>query len=178
MKRRQLSMNKKHQNNPKSLLSKDFKFLTDASLARLAKWLRLLGYNTDVFPRKAGREMLRQAEAENRIVLTRRRDMTERQFSGEVFLITDVIVGKQINAVIEKFSLKIDRQKMFGICLECNEKLCSVDKEKVRDLVPLFVFENCTQYNQCPRCLKIYWMGTHPRNALRFMERHIPNHLP
>ena len=156
----------------------DLKFLTDASLARLAKWLRLLGYDTIIFPREAGREMLRQADKEGRIVLTRRQDMTERQFAGTLFLIIDVIVGKQLKSVIEKFSLKINRQKMFGICLECNEKLNPVSREDVRDLVPPYVFENCDQYNRCPRCNKIYWMGTHPHNALRFMERHIPNHLP
>jgi len=144
----------------------------------LAKWLRLLGYDTIVFSREAGRAMLRQADAEERIVLTRRRDMAERQFSGILFLIMDVIVSKQLNAVIEHFSLKVDRKKMFGICMECNQKLHSVAKEEVRDLVPPYVFETCDQYNQCPGCKKIYWMGTHPRNALRFMERHIPNHLP
>jgi uncharacterized protein with PIN domain len=171
-------MNKKHQNNLQSSSSEDIKFLTDASLARLAKWLRLLGYDTAVFSKEAGREMLRQANAEARIVLTRRRDMTERQFSGILFLITDVIVSKQLKAVIENFSLTIERKKMFGICMECNRTLQSVEKEEVRDLVPSYVFENCDKYNQCPQCFKIYWMGTHPRNALRFMERHIPSHLP
>jgi uncharacterized protein len=170
-------MIKKQQNNFSSS-SDDFKFITDASLMRLAKWLRLLGYDTVVFPREAGRELLRQADAEGRIVLSRRGDMTERQFSGTLFLITGTDVGHQLNAVINKFSLQIEKQKMFGICLECNEKLNPVGKEEVRDLVPLFVSENCTQYNQCPHCLKIYWMGTHQRNALMFMKKHIPNHLP
>ena len=166
-------MNRKHQNNLQSSLSEDFKFITDASLARLAKWLRLLGYDTVVFPNEAGRTMLRQADSESRIVLTRRRDMTERQFSGNLFLITDVIVGKQLNAVIEKFSLKIERQKMFGICMNCNQKLQPVASEEVCDLVPPYVFENFDKYNQCPRCKKIYWMGTHQRNSFEFMKKHI-----
>ena len=170
-------MIKKHQNNISSY-SEDFKFITDASLARLAKWLRLLGYDTVVFSREAGRELLRQADAEGRIVLTRRGDMIERQFSGILFLITGTDVGHQLNAVIEKFSLKIEKHKMFGICLECNEKLNPVGRKEVRDLVPLFVFENCLQYNQCPHCLKIYWMGTHQRNALKFIQTHIPSHRP
>lgn len=177
MKHRPSSMNRKRQNdaNPSP---EDIKFLVDASLARLAKWLRLLGYDTAVFGKEAGRVMMRQAEAEDRVLLTRRRDMIERQFSGTLFLITDVSAGKQLHAVIERFSLDVDRQKMFRICLECNEKLSAVEKEDVRDLVPPYVFENCTQYNQCPRCQKIYWMGTHPRNAMEFMKRHIPIHLP
>ena len=122
-------MNVKHQNNFKSSSAEDLKFITDASLARLAKWMRLLGYDTSVFSKEAGREMLRQADAESRIVLTRRRDMVQRQFSGVLFLITDVIVSKQLKAVIEKFSLKINRQKMFCFCLECNQKLHHVEKK-------------------------------------------------
>jgi uncharacterized protein with PIN domain len=171
-------MNKKSLNNIDAAAREEPKFITDASLARLAKWLRILGYDTVVFPREAGRAMLRQADAEGRIVITRRTDMVERQFSGTLLLINDVIVSNQLKLVIERFSLKIDRDKMFKVCLECNEKLNSVKKENVRDLVPPYVFENCTEFNQCPRCQKIYWMGTHPRNVLRFMERHIPNHLP
>jgi uncharacterized protein len=171
-------MNTKYPNNVPPLIFDDFKFITDASLKRLAKWLRLWGYNTVVFPNQAGREMLRQAATENRIVLTRRRDLTERQFSGCLFLITGVDVSKQFNDIIEKFSLKIDRQKMFGICLECNERLYHVAREGVRDLVPPYVFENYTEYNQCPRCQKVYWAGTHQRNALEFMKKHIPRHLP
>ncbi|MBN1470989.1 MAG: hypothetical protein JW925_04345 [Syntrophaceae bacterium] len=113
-------MSKKHKNSLSSSATEDITFITDASLAGLAKWLRLLGYDTAVFPKEAGRAMMRQADSEGRIVLTRRRDMTERQFSGTLFLITDVIVSVQLKAVIENFSLKIDRARMFGICMECN----------------------------------------------------------
>jgi len=171
-------MKTKHPNNIHSGTSEDFKFITDASLERLAKWLRILGYDTVVFPSQAGREMLRKAEAEGRIVLTRRKDMTERQYSGRLYLIIDLKVGNQLNDVINKYSLKINRQMMFGICLNCNANLHPVEREAVRDLVPPFVFENCAQYNQCPSCQKIYWMGTHQRNALEFIKKHIPSYIP
>ena len=167
-----------HPSHNKGPAETELRFITDASLAGLAKWLRILGYDTTVFHQTAGRCMMRCADKENRILLTRRADMVERQFSGSLFLIKDLEVGKQLKAVIERFALKIDRDKMFGICLICNEKLLPVSREKVRDLVPPYVFENCSRYNECPRCKKIYWMGTHSRNAFRFMEQHIPNHLP
>jgi uncharacterized protein with PIN domain len=150
-------------------------FIADATLGKLAKWLRLLGYDTVLFPKKAGREMLRLAVAEGRIVLTKRMDMLDRQFSGCLYFIADNDIGYQLDDIINKFSLKIDKQKMFTICLKCNKKLNSVSAEEVRNLVPAYVFENCTEYNQCPSCLNVYWAGTHQRNALQFMEKHLAN---
>jgi len=171
-------MNQKYQNSTHSSVFEEFKFITDASLGRLAKWLRILSYNTVVFPNQAGRAMLRQAATEDRIALTRRKDMIERQFSGRLFLISGVDVASQLNDVISKYSLNVDQQKMFGICLHCNEKLYPVEREAIRDLVPPFVFENCTKYNQCPLCHNVYWAGTHQRNALEFMMKHNLLHLP
>ena len=152
-------------------MSDDLKYLADATLAKLAKWLRLLGYDTKVFKREAGREMLRLAVAEKRIVLTRRHDLLERQFSGNLYFVTAKETGCQLQEVTAQFSLVIDKQKMFQICLKCNERLFAIAKEEVRDLVPPYVFANCTEYNKCPSCQCIYWAGTHQRNALQFLEK-------
>jgi len=151
------------------------KFITDATLEKLAKWLRLLGYDTVVFHKEAGREMLRLAQAEGRIVLTRRSDMTQRQFSGCLYLIMGKDISSQLNDVISKFALKIEKQSMFGICLRCNRKLHSVSGEGLRNLVPPYVFENCASFNKCSSCQNIFWEGTHQRNALQFLEKHINN---
>jgi len=152
-------------------MNSDPKFITDASLAGLARWLRLLGFDTIVHGHEAGRPMMRLAEQEQRIVLTRRRDMLERQFAGELFLVPQVSTGRQLSFVIRQYSLKINPEKMYRICLLCNQKLHPIGREDVRNLVPPFVFENCDQYNQCDQCGKIYWQGTHVRNALQFLEK-------
>jgi uncharacterized protein len=134
----------------------NIKFLADASLGKLAKWLRLLGYDTIVFPKEAGREMLRIADVQGRVVLTRRTDMLTRQFSGCLYLIVGIKVAHQLKEVIQKYSLKINHQAMFTICLICNEKLIPVAREEVRNLVPPYVFETSSVYNRCPKCCKIY----------------------
>lgn len=152
-------------------MPKNKKYLTDATLAKLAKWLRLLGYDTAVFTRAAGREMLRLADAEQRIVLTKRQDMLERQFSGILYLVSAQDTDSQLKEVITKFSLDIEKKRMFRICLKCNTNLLSIEKEEVRDKVPLYVSANYSEFTRCPLCQSIYWPGTHQRNFLQFLEK-------
>ncbi|MDD4355611.1 MAG: Mut7-C RNAse domain-containing protein [Smithellaceae bacterium] len=146
------------------------RFITDASLTGLAKWLRLLGYDTVVYSGKAGRLMMRQAQDQRRVLLTRRRDMLERQFSGDILLLPAAGTGRQLGFVIRKLSLKIDYENMYRICLICNSRLCPTTRGDVHDLVPPFVYENYDRYNRCESCGKIYWPGTHIRNALKFLK--------
>lgn len=153
------------------IMSENPKYLADASLAKLAKWLRLLGYDTIVFPHEAGRAMMDLACAENRIILTRRQDMLERQFSGQLYFVANKYIDSQLKEVISRFSLIIEKQKIFRICLKCNEGLFPAAKEDVRHLVPPYVFANCSEFNRCPRCQSIYWTGTHQYNALQFLEK-------
>lgn len=145
--------------------------MTDASLAGLAKWLRLLGFDTIVYGSSAGRPMMQQAQSQKRILLTRRRDMQERQFAGDLFLLPEADTGRQLGFVVRKYSLQINSENMYRICLICNQRLHPVGREDIRNLVPPFVYENCDQYKQCDCCGKIYWQGTHVRNALQFLEK-------
>ncbi|MEN6623333.1 MAG: Mut7-C RNAse domain-containing protein [Smithella sp.] len=147
------------------------KYLTDGSLGKLAKWLRLMGFDTIVYPRTINREILNFAYSEKRIVLTRRVDMVKRRFSGQIYLIEGKETEDQLKEIVRKISLKIEKDKIFSICLKCNERLSPVPKEEVFDLVPSYVFANCDNFNRCPNCKRIYWKGTHERNALQFLEK-------
>ena len=151
-------------------MTTETKFFADATLAGLARWLRLLGFDTVCFQGKAGRPLMRQAAAEGRILLTRRRDLLERQFSGRLILLPGTTAVKQLSFVLGKLSLEIQAQKLYTLCLTCNQKLISLERESVRDLVPEYVFEHCSVYTRCPQCRKIFWPGTHRRNALKFLK--------
>jgi len=151
-------------------MTTETKFFADATLAGLARWLRLLGFDTVCFQGKAGRPLMRQAAAEGRILLTRRRDLLERQFSGRLILLPGTTAVKQLSFAIGKLSLEIQAQNLYTLCLSCNQKLISLERESVRDLVPEYVFEHCSVYTRCPQCRKIFWPGTHRRNALQFLK--------
>jgi len=154
------------------------KFITDANLGKLVKWLRILGYNTTFHTGDANRSFLRKAQKEGRIVLTRKRDLARREFSGRLFVIQNDHVQDQIREIMNELPLHPQPERLLNICLKCNEKLEEVPKEEIVGMVPPYVFENCSHFHTCPRCRGIFWPGTHRDNIHRFFKTHIQPHHP
>ena len=140
------------------------KFIVDNNAGKLVKWLRLMGYDTRFFNGTSDSHLVATALAEGRVILTRdtrimkRRVVTSGQIRA-VLLLSDE-PKLQMQQVIE--ALGLDCQfRPFTICLECNQVLVTRNKDKVKDLVPLYVFQTQSQYMECPTCHRIYWRGTH-----------------
>ena len=66
--------------------------------------------------------------------------------------------------------IKIDQERKFTRCLECNKLLVPKSKDEVQELVPAYVFKTQSQYFQCPVCQRIYWRGTHWQRMNKEME--------
>lgn len=154
------------------------KFITDTNLGKLAKWLRILGYDTVVYRGEADRNFLRKAAREERVVLTRKKDMAARQFSGMLITVGSDPVQEQLREVMEKLNISADASRLFSICVRCNETLEAVDKEDVAGLVPAFVHDIHRTFRRCPSCKGIFWPGTHIDNALNHLRTHIQRHHP
>jgi uncharacterized protein with PIN domain len=154
------------------------KFITDSNLGKLAKWLRILGYNTVLYTRNANREFLRKAEKEERIVLTRKKDMAARRFSGRLVIINSDHIKDQLHEVMDKLSFLPDADRMFTICVKCNESLMEVEKRKISGMVPDYVFAGYSEFHMCPRCKGVFWPGTHRDNVQNFLMTHIQRHRP
>jgi len=152
------------------------RFITDANLGKLVKWLRILGYDTTFYTGNADRNFLRKGEKEGRVVLTRKRDMARREFSGQLLVIQNDHVQQQLREVMDKLSLNPQPERLFSICLKCNEELEEVPKKEIAGMVPPYIFETCSQFQKCPRCRHIFWPGTHRDNVHRFFKTHIQHH--
>ena len=140
------------------------KFFADNNVGKLAKWLRMMGYDTRFFNGSDDSHMVAIALAEGRVILTRDTQIMKRRLvtSGQLkaILIQGDKAEQQMRQVID--SLKLDCQfKPFSICLECNQPLLPRSREEVKDLVPPYVFQTQVQYMECPTCHRIYWRGTH-----------------
>jgi uncharacterized protein with PIN domain len=142
----------------------EIKFVADNNVGKLARWLRLIGYDTLFFEQKDDAQMIKIALGGDRVILTKDAQFTKRRLVANGTLKTIHIEQDdprlQVQEVVR--TLKLDHHfKPFSLCLECNRVLVARDKEEVKNLVPDRVFETQTQYTQCPACHRIYWPGTH-----------------
>lgn len=160
------------------LFRMDVRFITDRSLGRLSKWMRLLGYDTVYYRGDADRTFLRKAEREGRVVLTKKRDLAGRSHPGQVILLREDRVENQIAEVLNRLSLQPDPGAMFGRCLLCNEGLETVAPEDVAGFVPDYVLRHGRDFKRCPHCGKIFWPGTHRDRALHYLRTRTPVHFP
>jgi len=142
----------------------EIKFIADNNVGKLARWLRLIGYDTLLFKQKDDGQMIKIALSENRVILTKDTQFMKRRLVTNGKLKTIHIKQDdpklQVQEVVKTLNLNY-RFKPFSLCLECNRALIARDKEEVKNLVPAHVVETQTQYTQCPACHRIYWPGTH-----------------
>lgn len=142
----------------------DVRFAADCNLGTLAKWLRILGYDTFYERRIADPDFIRKAAAEGRIVLTRKRELEHLSSGGRLVVVKADHVRLQLGEVLETLSLEPDPAKRMTRCLRCNTVLEEIPKERVEGLVPVYVYAKCVQFKRCASCGGIYWPGTHRQN--------------
>jgi uncharacterized protein with PIN domain len=142
----------------------EIKFIADNNVGKLARWLRLIGYDTVLFKQKDDGQMIRTALSDSRVILTKDAQFMKRRLVTNGKLKTIHIKQDdpklQVQEVVEALKLNY-HFRPFSLCLECNRALIARDKEQVKNLVPAHVFETQTEYSQCPICHRIYWPGTH-----------------
>ncbi|MCS7286015.1 MAG: Mut7-C RNAse domain-containing protein [Anaerolineae bacterium] len=134
------------------------KFIADSMLGSLAKWLRILGYDTLYFPHLDDDELAYRAMAEERVLLTRDQELARRR-GVRALLIKSSSLEEQLLQVFKELGL--ETRNSFSRCPICNEPLNPVNKESVREKVPLYVFQTHEHFSACPTCHRIYWRGSH-----------------
>jgi len=140
------------------------KFIVDANVGKLARWLRMMGYDALFFNEQDDGKMVKLALAQQRTIITKDSEFMKRRAvaSGRVpaLLVMGDNPDLQMQTVL--YALHLGNElKPFTRCLECNAELTAREKEKVAESVPPRVYQIQEQYMQCPACRRIYWHGTH-----------------
>jgi len=138
------------------------KFIADAMLGKLAKRMRLLGFDVLYDPAFDDNAIIRLALDHGRIILTRDTGLASRPLAQNHLLIGSDVVDEQLHQVHETFSLPDDGP--LTRCSLCNEPLSVLDRQDARDRVPDHVYAASTGFWQCCRCGRVYWKGSHVRN--------------
>lgn len=151
------------------------KFIADCMVGKLARWLRILGFDVAYYSRIDDDELIELARKEHRIILTRDHELIKKASKGKslkqkALLIESERWEEQVEQVLGHFNLrkKIDPNSR---CLECNTKLKILPKARAKNLVPPFVYEQAEAFALCPGCGRIFWKGTHFRDMEKKLKR-------
>ena len=151
------------------------RFIADAMLGRLARWLRTLGYDTAYDDAISDEELIRRSIEEGRHIITRDRRLFE-EWRVEGLLVDAGELSAQLRQVVRAFQLPRPT-RLFTRCRSCNTELESVELERVRSEIPERVARRLedggatgatrgegaasSRVARCPECRKVYWEGTH-----------------
>jgi len=140
------------------------KFLLTKELGRLAKWLRILGLDTTYSKEAKAATLIIEALREERIIITRNHRLPAGR-GVRIVVIEQEKIKAQLAEILEALKIKPDPDQMFTRCILCNEELQAIEKEKVKDKVPEYVYKTQEEFITCPKCKRIYWQGTHWGNV-------------
>jgi uncharacterized protein with PIN domain len=145
-------------------MTNDLRFLCDEMLVGLGRWLRIAGYDTAIAERgRRDRDLVEQAHAEGRILLTRDRRLVEIRHANEQ---TIVLEGNDINACAEELVRRLSLDwtlDPLSRCTLCNTRLELANRRLLDTLPPRIRAFNSTVH-VCPQCDRLYWEGSHVRH--------------
>ncbi|MBN1164040.1 MAG: Mut7-C ubiquitin/RNAse domain-containing protein [Candidatus Krumholzibacteriota bacterium] len=152
---------------PKAL--RETRFVLDVHLGKLARALRLLGFDCAYDRMTEDAEIVERSVAESRIILTRDIGLLKAKAVTHGYWIRHIGPRQQLLEVLEYFDLR--RQvRPFTRCTVCNDSIEPIGLEEGRGEAPQQVREWCEEYFRCAGCGKLYWKGTHYDRLMEFVS--------
>ena len=149
----------------------NFTFAAERTLGKLAKWLRLLGFDT-VFENECDTGQF-SGHLKPGVVLLTRTEKIRDAFSASqrLIFIQSNDTGEQLQQVVDELGINKKDIRPFSRCLSCNVENEIIEKERICGQVPDYVWENNTVFQSCPECKKIYWPGSHIERSLERIDK-------
>ena len=152
-----------------SVFKAAMRFVLDGHLGKLARHLRMMGFDALWREDYSDEEILRIQAAERRVVLSRDRALLKDPRLGEGYWVQASGPKEQAREVLSRFDL-FSRIDPFTVCLECNGKIAAVKKEEILDRIEDETREVFDEFFICRDCRKIYWKGSHYDRMMEFIR--------
>lgn len=144
---------------------RESRFVLDVHLGKLARNLRMLGFDCDYKKDRDDPELAGISAEENRILLTRDRGLLMRKIITRGFMVRSDDPENQLKEIVEKLDL-YSQINPLSRCLSCNAPLGKLEpgrrlfKQK-EACIPRKVLEWTNEFSYCPSCEKVFWKGSH-----------------
>ena len=140
-------------------------FAADRTLGKLAKWLRILGFDT-TFEIEVPAELFYEHLEKDRIVLTRTGTIKKQFSASRLVFITSNYLDVQLKQVIAEIGICPADTRPFSRCIDCNVSIVDVDPDDVCGLIPDYIYETHNAFRKCLQCSRIFWPGSHTKRSL------------
>ena len=142
-----------------------FCFAAEKTLGKLAKWLRLLGFDTS-FESEISSEKFVEHLQPQRILLTKTTWVGENYSSHRHILIESNDPKDQLKQVVRELGIDQNETRPFSRCLRCNVEITEIPKNVIYGKVPDYIWETNNLFHTCPTCKRIYWPGSHTKRSM------------
>ena len=149
---------------------RDTKFIVDVNLGKLARKLRLLGFDTLFRNDFEDDEIIRIAAEEERIILTRDKGILKQNKVTHGYWLRNTDPSLQLKEVIKRLQLR-NSFNPFTRCSRCNHKLRPVDKKDIASQLSSDTLQYYSEFWECEGCKNIYWAGSHFDSILEWIEK-------
>lgn len=146
------------------------RFATDRMLGKLAKWLRILGYDT-LYSRSLANEEFLGLSNEGRILLSRNTRLEGKAAPGRLIFVEANDPKVQVRNVVRLLGLKPDPDKFFSRCTACNGLLDPAEPRDVVERVPDHIWTRHRSFSECKACGNVYWEGSHIERSRLEIQR-------
>ena len=145
------------------------KLLMTPELERLARWLRLLGCDVNMY-RGQPLAIYPAAYGDGRVVVTGNTRIVPSSLV-RIIHVKPVQLEQQLKRVVRALKLRAAAPFLFSRCGACNTMLAEIPKARIKTRVPPYVFKTQERFTTCPTCHRIYWTATHHDRAQAFLVK-------
>lgn len=157
------------------------RFVLDAMLGNLARWLRMLGYDTLYDPNCFGKEAMVLANDQKRVFITKSGNRSYfkdvfKHSSSTIFQLESKDIKSQLTEIVQKIPINLEINIKRARCSKCNGVLKKIDNTRARILVPRASRDRYEHFYECIECGSAYWEGSHwekIRNTLQDIQNDI-----